>query len=519
MERSHQKLKLLEYLLQEEGIGSTGQPAISRRQNLQEFPLSFAQKRLWFLNHLEPGPHYNDHFNLRFQGALQLPVLQNCLDEIVRRHEALRAVFLMKEGKPIQRISAPFHVPMPYTDLAPRPDSERMSQAMQLAVEAAREPFDLQTGPLLRARLLRLAEQDHVLNLTIHHIAIDGWSRGVFLKELGILYQAFLAGQPSPLPELPIQYADFAVWQQQWMEDKALAKQLAYWKQQLAGAPALLEWPTNFPRPERLRYNGARLPTSVPKPLTESLKNLSQREGCTLFMTLLAAFQTLAARYTGQNDILVGSPIANRNRVEIEGLIGCFVNTLVLRADLSENPTFREVMSRVREMALGAYAHQDLPFERLVEQLHPVRTQNHNPVFQVAFILQNAPMPAWRAGALSISPFEIDSGIAKFDLTMSLEETSEGLSGWIEYATDLFAPDAIARLRGHYQILLEGIVANPDQSISVLPMLTGNERLQLLKEWNAIRVDYPREQCIHELFEEQVARTPEATALAFEGSQ
>lgn len=510
---------MLDYLLQEEGIGSVGHQAISRRQNLHGYPLSFAQKRLWFLNYLEPGPQYNDHFNLRFQGPLNVSALQKCLDEIVRRHEALRAVFLMQEGNAIQGIVAPFSVPMEFIDLGPLPESECMARAMQLAIAAARELFDLTAGPLVRVKLLRLAEQDHLLSLTVHHIAIDGWSRGVFLKELSTLYQAFLAGQTPMLPELPIQYADFAVWQEQWIGQEALVKQLTYWKQQLAGAPALLEWPASFPRPETLSYRGARQPILIPKPLTEALKNLSQREGCTLFMTLLAAFQTLVARYTGQDDIVVGSPIANRNHVEIEGLIGCFVNTLVLRANLSGDPTFREVMSRVREMALGAYAHQDLPFEILVEKLQPARAQNYNPVFQVVFIFQNTPAPVLKTEELSISPFEIDSGTAKFDLTFNIAESTEGLSGWIECAADLFAPDDIALLRGHYLTLLEGIAANPDQSISVLPLLTGDEKRQLLEEWNFNRIGYPRERCIHELFEEQVARAPEAPALVFEGRQ
>ncbi len=430
MERSNQKLKLLDFLLQEEGIGAADQQAIRRRQNPQEFPLSFAQKGFWFLDNLEPGPHYNDHFNLRFQGPLNVSALQKSLDEIVRRHEALRAVFLMQDGNPIQQVVPPFSVPMPFIDLSPLPEGERMGRTMQLAVEAARELFDLAAGPLLRVKLLRLAEHDHLLSLTVHHIAIDGWSRGVFLRELSTLYPAFLAGQSPPLPDLPIQYADFAVWQEQWMGQEAIIKQLAYWKQQLAGAPALLEWPANFPRPETLSYRGVRQSISIPKPLTEALKDLSQREGCTLFMTLLAAFQTLVARYTGQDDIVVGSPIANRNRAEIEGLIGCFVNTLVFRADLSGNPTFREVMLRVREVSLGAYANQDVPFENLVEKLHPARAQNYNPIFQVVFIFQNAPMPVVKAEGLSISPFEIDSGTAKFDLTLNIAEMPDGLSGW-----------------------------------------------------------------------------------------
>ncbi len=515
MERSQQKLKLLDLLLREEGIGAAPQAAIPRRQNLQGFPLSHAQKRLWFLSHLEPGPHYNDQFNLRFHGPLDVAALRSSLNEIVRRHEALRAVFLTEEGRPVQSIGVPFRVPMPITDLSILPESERMERATQLAIETAREPFNLPSGPLLRARLLRLAQQDHILSLTVHHIAIDVWSRGVFLRELSALYPAFIGFQKLALPELPIQYADFAAWQQQWMEGQAQAEQLAYWKKQLAGAPDLLNWPASFPRPELQSFRGARQAINISRSLTDALNELSRREGCTLFMTLLAAFHTLAARCTGQEDIVIGSPIANRNRAEIEGMIGCFVNTLALRTDLSGDPTFREVMARTRETALGAYAHQDLPFESLVEKLHPARTQNYSPIFQVVFILQNTPVPGQPAAGLTISPFEIDTGTAKLDLTINLAETPEGISGWIEYATDLFTAEAVVRLRDHYLTLLEGAVANPDQRIALLPLLTGGEKHQLLHEWNGARVEYPRDRCVHELFEEQARRTPESAALAF----
>ena len=511
--RSDQKLKLLDLLLQAEGLSAAADPIIPRRKNLEEFPLSFAQKRLWFLNHLEPGPHYNDHFNLRFQGPLQVRVLQWCVDEIVRRHEALRTRFVMEQGEPVQKLAAPFSVPLPVIDLSTLPELERMPAAMKLAVEEAQAPFNLQSGPLLRTKLLRLAELDYLLLLTVHHIAIDGWSRGVFLRELTTLYRAFAAGDLSPLAPLPIQYADFAVWQQQWMKDEVLIKQLSYWKQQLAGVPALLEWPADFPRPEKLSYLGARQLIRIPKALTEALAVLSQREGCTLFMTLLAAFQTLAARYTRQEDIVVGTPIANRNRAEIEGLIGGFVNTLVMRANLSGNPTFREVMARVRETALAAYAHQDLPFEKLVEELHPARNQSYHPIFQVMFIFQNAPMPVLKTANLSIQPFEIDAGAAKFDLTFNLEQTAEGLSGWIEYATDLFTADSITRFCGHYQMLLEGMVANVDQPIATLPITTADERRLLLETWNATNIDFPKTFCVHELFEQQAARTPDSVAV------
>src|SRR5579884_614820 len=475
-ERASQKLRLLDLLLSEEGIKAPANQGIARRPNVDHFPLSCAQKRLWFLNHLEPGPQYNDHFNLRIHGPLHVPALQASLGEIVRRHEALRARFVVERGEPVQRLNPPGNIPLPITDLSGLPEPQRMEKATALAIEEARLPFDLQTGPLLRAQLLRLAPDDHLLLLTLHHIAIDGWSRGVFLRELMALYPANLAGKPSPLPPLKIQYADFAQWQQQWLQESVMLKQLSYWKEELAGAPAFLEWPADFSRPEIQSYGGARLPIRISKPLTDALNELSRREGCTLFMTLLAAFQTLITRYTRQEDIVVGTPIANRNRTEIEELIGVFVNTLVLRGNFSGNPAFREVLARTRETALAAYANQDFPFEKLVEELQPARNQSYNPIFQVMFILQNTPMPGLKAGELSIEPFEIDSGVAKFDLTLNMEETAEGLRGWVEFATDLFRPQSIERFIGHYQTLLEGAVANPNQPIATLPLLTEVER-------------------------------------------
>ncbi|MDB6122829.1 MAG: Acyl carrier protein [Pedosphaera sp.] len=518
VEQSTQKLELLDLLLHEEGISGIDKQEISRRSKLDDFPLSFAQKRLWFLDQLEPGPHYNDHFNLRFQGPLDISVLQKSLDVIVRRHEVLRASFAIRNGEPIQTISTQFNLELPFEDLSSLSEHERKDKTLQIAVEAGRMPFNLQTGPLLRAKLLRLNAGEHLLIFTVHHIAMDGWSRGVFLRELTALYQTFLAGRPSPLPAMPIQYADFAAWQQQQVEDEALLKQLAYWKQQLAGAPALLELPTAFSRPAVQSFRGARQTVSISKAITEALKALSQREGCTLFMTLLAAFQTLAHRYTGQDDILVGSPIANRNHAEIEPLIGCFLNTLVLRINLSGNPAFREVMSRVRNTALAAYAHQDLPYEKLVEELHPVRDQSYSPIFQTMFVFQNTPAPIVQAGDLNITPFEIDSGTAKFDLMLNLEETVAGITGWIEYATDLFDAAAINRFCGHYKTLLEAIVADPDQTISQISILTASEPQQL-NEWNNTRVDYPRTSCVHELFEAQAARTPDSMAVVCEGNE
>ncbi len=352
----------------------------------------------------------------------------------------------------------------------------------------------------------------------MHHIVSDGWSMGILFQELAALYEAYAAGKPSSLPELPIQYADFAVWQRQWLQEEVLEAQFAYWKQQLGSHSPVLELPTDRPRPAVQTFRGARHSLVLPQSLSEGLKVLSRQEGVTLFMTLLAAFNTLLYRYTGQDDIIVGAPIANRNRSEIEGLIGFFTNTLVLRTDLSGNPTFRELLGRVRAVALGAYAHQDLPFEKLVEALHPERDLSHNPLFQVMFILQNAQAEVLTLSGLTVHPLEVDTGTAKFDLILSMIEGAEGLKGTFEYNTDLFDATTINRMVGHFETLLEGIIADSEQRLSDLPLLTEAERHQLLA-WNETTTDYPKDLCICQLFEAQVERTPEAIAVVFEDQQ
>jgi hypothetical protein len=404
-------------------------------------------------------------------------------------------------------------------DLRSLPEATHQAEVERLATSEAQQPFDLAMGPLLRATLLHLGEAEHVLLLTMHHIVSDGWSMGVLIRELAALYEAFSSGSPSPLPQLPIQYADFAHWQRQWLQGEVLAAQLSYWQQQLTGAPALLELPTDRPRPAVWTFGGATQFLALPEPLSQKLKILSQRSGVTLFMTLLAAFQTLLYRYTGQEDICIGSPIANRNRSETEGLIGFFVNTLVLRTDMSENPSFQELLGRVREVTLGAYAHQDLPFEQLVEALQPERSLSHQPLFQVMFVLENTPISGLELPDLTISSLNIDSSTAKFDLTLSMEDTEQGLVGSLEYNTDLFDATTISRMLGHFQTLLEGIVVNPEQRLSDLPLLTQPERQQLLVEWNDTQVDYPKDVCVHQLFEAQVEQTPEAVAVVFEDQQ
>ncbi|WP_414584620.1 amino acid adenylation domain-containing protein [Scytonema sp. PCC 10023] len=514
---SERKTELMK-LLQQKNIvaNATTLPlaSIPRDKNL---PLSFAQERLWFLYQLEgKSVTYNVPIALHLKGDLNITALSQAIAEILRRHEALRTTFKMVNGLPVQVIApSTLDLKLPILDLGSNWDS-----VQQFATNEAQQPFDLEEGPLVRLNLLRLDQNSYVLLLVVHHIVIDGWSAGIFINELTILYKAFSTGAPSPLPELPIQYADFAYWQRQWLSEKLLLSQINYWKQQLAAPLPVLELPTNRTRPAIQTFQGAMQSFVLPKLLSESLKSLSQQEGVTLFITLLAAFGTLLYRYTGQEDIIVGSPIAGRNVSDIEGLIGFFVNTLALRSDLSGNPTFGGLLKRVREVALGAYTHQDLPFEKLVEELQPERNLSHTPLFQVMFALQRNPiMQVQELDGLTISLQKMDGGVAKFDLTLSMVETEQGLTGMFEYNTDLFDADTIERMAGHFQKLLEGIVANPQQQISQLPLLTEKEQQQLLVEWNDTTFDYPTDKCIHQLFEEQVERTPHAVAVVYENQQ
>jgi amino acid adenylation domain-containing protein len=487
-----------------------------RLQKSKHAPLSFAQQRLWFLSQLEPHSiAYHLANATRITGPLNIKAIEQSVNAIIQRHGTLRTTFVAMEGQPVQVIAPSLTLALPVIDLSQLAATERETQVQRLAAAEAQRPFDLAAGPLLRCTLLRLAENEHVLLLTMHHIVSDGWSMGVFIREMVLLYQAFTNGQPSPLPELPIQYADYAAWQREWLQGEALEQQVTYWKHQLAGVP-VLELPTDRPRPAKLTYQGTTLSFQLSESLKTALQALCRREGVTLFMTLLAGFQTLLSRYTGQVDIAVGSPIANRNRSEIEGLIGFFVNTLVLRANLSGHLTFRQLLGQVRGTTLEAYMHQDLPFERLVEALQPARDLGHQPLFQVMFILQNAPRSALELEGLTFSRLEMEGEASKFDLTLALTEMPQGLRGVVEYNTDLFEASTIVRLVGHFQTLLEGIVADSDRRLSDLPLLTEAEEHQLLVERNDTWADYPRNRCIHELIEDQVKQTPDAVALVFD---
>jgi amino acid adenylation domain-containing protein len=476
-------------------------------------PLSYPQQRLWLLEQLGRSRHaYYLLEAIHLRGPLQVAVLAQSLQEMMRHHEVFRTTFGHIAGQPFQVIGPTINAPLPVVDLHNLPAGQRKAHVLTLAQAEIRRPFNLTQGPLLRATLLQLADAEHVLLLTMHHIVSDGWSHGVFWRELTILYAAFAAGQPSPLPALSLQYADFAHWQEQWLRGGSLDPQLAYWQQQLAGVSPL-QLPTDRPRPTVQTFRGARHSLILSPTLTQALKTLSQWHGVTLFMTLLAAFQTLLHCYTGQDDIAVGVLIANRHRVELESLIGFFVNTLVLRTDLSGDPSFEELIARVREVTLGAYEHQDLPYEKLLEELRPPRDLSRNPLFQALFVLHNTPQQTLELPGLTVSPLEIDPCTARFDVTLEFWETPEGLRGRFEYSTDLFETATIVRMAGHLQTLLEGIVAHPEQCLSQLPLLTADERRRLLGEWNATMVAFPDNQCLQHVFETQVLRTPDAVAV------
>lgn len=509
-ELSPEERALLEERLREKGT-AVAEAEIPRREGAGPAPLSFAQQRLWFLDQLEPGnAFYNTSRAMVLVGRMDVAALERSFNEIVRRHESLRTTFQATEGQPAQVVSPYRPVRLERVDLSNLPDGE--SESRRLVKEEAGAPFDLARGPLWRLRLYRIAEEKSVLQLTTHHIVSDGWSMGVFFRELQVLYSAFSAGKPSPLEELPLQYSDFAVWQREWLEGEVLETQLSYWKDRLRGVPAL-ELPTDRPRPALQTDHGSRISFELAAGLSEALRELTRREKTTVFMTLVAAFQTLLHRYSGQSDFPIATPIANRNRPEIEGLIGFFVNTLVLRADLAGDPSFRELLARVRDSALGAFSHQDLPFEKLVEELNPDRTLSHTPLFQVMFIFQNVPSSPPELSGLSRLPFPWEGTTAKFDLTLTMHDTEGGLAGSFEYNRDLFDPATIRRLIEHFEVLLTGIAASPGARVSELPLSTPAEQQRLLQDWNDTATDYPRDRCIHQLFETQAEKTPNGIAF------
>jgi amino acid adenylation domain-containing protein len=485
---------------------------VSRQRDL---PLSISQRGLWFLSQLEEGRTLNIPLGIRLMGSLDIPALEQSLSEIVRRHEPLRTVFPLVRSAPVQRILPPAPLQLPIVNLEPLSAADQEAKIHQLGQAAAQYPFNLAVDQPLHVTLLRLHPTAHVLLITIHHIAADGWSLAVLRRELAALYSAFAQGQPSPLPELAIQYADFVHWQQQWLQGQWLTSQFAYWQQQLAGAPPILELPTDRPRPSTQSFNGGAAFFQLDATLTQRLRDLSQRTGTTLFMTLLAAFGTLLSRYSRQSDLVIGSPIANRPRSEVEPLIGFFINVLALRLDLTGNPDFLTLLQRVRRVSLDAYANQDVPFGQVVDTVLPDRDRGYSPLFQVMFILQNSPAEVLQLPGLTLSPLHTESGTSQYDLWLMMEETPAGLEGEFEYNSDLFDAATMARMVDHFQTLLQAIVLDPAQPIARLPLLSAVERQCMVQLGSQTERPYPQ-QCIHQLFEIQVQRTPDALALVAE---
>ncbi|WP_420630849.1 non-ribosomal peptide synthetase [Candidatus Leptofilum sp.] len=515
-ELSAEELALLEMMLAEEGVDTSTEPTIPQRGNLEKSLLSFAQQRLWFLEQLEPGsPVYHIPAAFRLRGVVDTAVLQSTLNQLAQRHESLRTVFVAEDGTPFQKVLPEIELPLNVLDLRKIADNEQVAEK-QLFAETQR-PFNLKLGPLFRTTVFQLADDDVIILFMMHHIISDGWSMGVLFGELSAVYNATLRQRTANLPDLPIQYADFAEWQRNWLQGDVLDEQIEYWKSHLHGAPTLLELPLDKPRPNSKTFVGQRQAVTLDKTVADGLQKLARQEGATYFMAVLAAFKVLLARYSGQESVVVGSPVANRNRAEIEGLVGFFVNTLALHTDVSDAPTFRQLLARVKEGALGAYDHQDVPFEKLVEELQPERSLNYNPVFQTLFTLETAVRaPLQLDGVVNGRSLEVDFGAAKFDLSLSLTAAEEGLTGSFVYNVDLFEPQTLARMAGHFQTLAAAIVADPDMPITQLEMLTEAEWQQLVA-WNDTAVSYNHPvPTVHQLFELQVEKTPDKLALIYE---
>src|ERR1044071_6940213 len=489
-------------------------------------PLSFAQQRLWFLDRFEPGtPFYNVSLGLRLNGGLDRRALHRALLEISRRHEVLRTIFVDIDGYPAQIVDLQIELELPLVDLTSLSDAGREAELKRLNREQRRQPFALASGDGLRAMLCRIKENDHAFLLTQHHIVSDAWSKDILIREMAELYQAFSTGRQSPLPDLPVQYADYAVWQREWLTGERLERQLTYWMDRLAGSPPLIGLHTDHPRSRVQTHNGATESRQLDDELSEALAAFGRERQATIFMVLLAALNVLLYRYTGQDDLLVGTPVSTRGRVETEGLIGCFLNTLVLRNDLSGDPDFQTVLERVREVTLGAFANQDLPFEMLIDEMQPERSLSHTPLFQVMFVHKivtegrRVAEEAKKSSDMLISACEEDNQTAKFDLTFGAVESGDRLTLGLEYKTDLFERASILRMLDHCENLLRAVVVDPLRPISELPLLTPAEQKLVVRDWNETAQYYGPQLSLHGSFERQVARTPGAAALVFEDDQ
>ena len=504
-------------LLEQRLAGATiagGDERIPRRAGAEPAPLSFAQQRLWLLDLMEGGgPTYNVPYVFRVEGPLSLPVLERVLGEIVRRHEVLRTTVRLQGDTPVQAVAEATPVVIRLREIGSTAAAEREASVLAFIREETQRPFALDSGPLMRVAAIRLSDVEHILALTFHHIVFDGWSAAVFFREMEALYPAFADNRPSPLQPLPIQYADYAVWQRRWLSGAVLGRQLEYWRSRLGGELPLLELRGDRPGPARQSFRGTTHIFTIERETVERLKRLSQAEGVTLYMTTLAAFLVFLARYTGGRDLLIGTPVAGRMRREIEDLIGFFVNTLVIRTDLTGDPTFRELLGRTRESALGALDHQDVPFEKLVEELHPGRMSTRTPLFQAMFVLQTASGEDPQLPGISFTRLDTDTGTAKFDLTLSLTEKKAGLTGWLEGSADIFDYESVVRMAGHFGVLLRSIIEDPSAKIGALPLMTASERHRVLHEWNETTVPYPRDAPVQQVFEEQALARDGETAL------
>ncbi|MFZ0297341.1 MAG: amino acid adenylation domain-containing protein [Candidatus Sulfotelmatobacter sp.] len=477
-------------------------------------PLSIAQQQVWLHGQLAAGvPLYNEVLVLERVGALDQEALERSFGEIIRRHETLRTAFAVEDGSPVQVIAGHHEMELPVTELSGLPGQNREASVLRIANEEARQPFDLTKGPLIRARLLRLSKQNHTLVVTLHTIIGDEWSLSILADELAMLYESYSAGEPSRLPDLPIQYRDYAHSQRNWLKGDVLGRHISYWRKRLADLP-VLELPTDRPRPPVQGFRGARESLQLSRNLSESLKDLSELEGAPLFVTLVAVFQTLLSRYTGQRDIVVGSIVPGREEVDAENLIGLFAHTVLMRTEIERDATFRELLRRVRDLSQGDCEYQNMPFDRLVGELQLGRDPSRNPLFQV--LVSFTPAMSSARDTWEIVNLEVDGGAAKVDLQLQLYDRSDGIFARFTYNPDIFDAATISRMAGHFQILLEGVVANPDQHLSKLPLLTRTETHQLLAEWNDTRTNYPKDWSLHHLFESQVERTPEAPAVVFE---
>ncbi|MGD9488077.1 MAG: amino acid adenylation domain-containing protein [Calditrichaceae bacterium] len=517
---SPEKRELFELMLIDEGIDLSEIVILPRQSKDKSVPVSFAQQRLWFLDQLEPGNSlYSIPAAVKIRGNFNKEAFKNSINTIIKRHSVLRTVFSQNDGSPSQIIAGKLKIDLPEIDLSGIDKKEIHSRVNEVILSETEKPFDLQTGPLIRALLLKLSVDETIVILTVHHIVSDGWSMGVIISEIKALYPAYCLNKPVSLPELPVQYADYAVWQRKWFRGKVLEQQITYWKNQLKDVPPLIELPTDRPRPASRTYRGDHIIFNIEMEKVQKLEDFCLKQDVTMFMTLISVFQALLHRYSGQSDICVGSPIANRNRAEVAGLIGFFVNTLVMRGDLSENPAFTSFLERMKHTILNAYANQDLPFEMLVEAVNPNRALNHSPLFQVMFVYNNTPENAVTLPGLEVSLIDIESRTSKFDIIMNLTETENILQGKLEYNTDIFNRDTMERFIEHFKVLIDGILINPLSKISDLPMLTGEEFRYLTTVLSKPEAWYDSEKFVHELFEAQAEKSPQAIALIADQNQ